>query len=354
MHQNIIDEIVQLYDKNGYVSEDIVFDALIANDIPLDQVDYICETLLSMGVIIKNDTVSDSDVDFVIDRSQLDFEEIYEQIIEIDESLAWLIDKVRLITPPQNREWMTLIPQAQNGNRYAYERLVDMYLRLVIKMALSHHQRFGISLDDAIQDGIIGLITAIEKFEMGKQDNFGQYAPWWIRQHIMREAEPPTSFMRYPVHYKDKMFVAQEMIIKNKNNTDYLYDKKILISDLAGKVECNEILAVELLDNLCPSLSIEELVRNNPDVLTDLGSQMSDVFDNLEHQFLNKKINKELFKMKQRERQVIELRFAFNRPESDIKTLEEVGEIFGVTRERIRQIEAKALRKLKNSLSART
>ena len=88
MHQGIIKYIFNQYKQKGYVSEDVVFDALMDNNIPLDEVDHVCETLLSMGVLIKNDNVDEDDNVFIYDRSQTDFEEIYRQVIEIDESLA--------------------------------------------------------------------------------------------------------------------------------------------------------------------------------------------------------------------------------------------------------------------------
>ena len=97
MHQSIIDYIYKIYKKKGYVSEDLVFDALIENNIPLDEVDYICEILLSMGVLIKNDDIDEEDDVFIYDRSQTNFEEIYRQVIEVDESLEPFIDEVRML-----------------------------------------------------------------------------------------------------------------------------------------------------------------------------------------------------------------------------------------------------------------
>lgn len=346
MHQDIIDEIFKQYQNSGYVSEDSVFDALINNNVELDQVDYICEILLAMGVIIKNDNVKSTDEDYVLDRSHTDYEEIYGKIIEIDHSLKSLVDKVRKIVPPQNREWIELIPQAQGGNEYARNRLIDMYLRVVLKISLYHNQRYGISLDDAIQDGSIGLITAIDKFELGKQENFGQYAPWWIRQSIMREAEPPTSIMRYPVHYKDRMFAVLDIIVQNGYESFDNLDVDIK-DEILTKLEISSEELQELGKYLQIAESIEALVDDESQSLSDQSEFANAINQKLSSDYLKIKIQQIFNRLKEREKEVLNLRYGLDSNDVDSMTLEEVGTIYGVTRERIRQIEAKAIRKLR-------
>jgi len=348
VHQRIIEYIFNQYKQKGFVSEDIVFGALIDNSIPLDEVDYVCETLLSMGVLIKNERVEEYDSVFIYDRSQTDFEEIYRQVIEIDESLTPFIDEIRIITPPQHKEWFNLIAQAQNGNNYAKERIVSMYLRIVIKIALYHHQRYNISLSEAIQDGCFGLIIAIEKFEIGKQDNFSQYAPWWIRQYIMREAEPTGTFFRYPVHYKDKMFLTYDII--SKHNCDKCIDKKLcplLIEEVSQKFECDCSEAVTWIHSLLPAFSCEEMVETDDNAFNDNGLFEEELNDFLDYKILKENLEIVLSTLKDKERKVIELRFGLDN-HLNPKTLEEVGIIFNVTRERIRQIESKSIKRLRH------
>lgn len=354
MHQTIIDNIYKIYKEKGYVSEELVFDALLENNIPLDEVDYICEILLSMGVLIKNDDIVEEDDVFIYDRSQTDFEEIYSQVIEADESLKPFIDEIRTIIPPQHREWHNLIIQAQNGNSYAKERIILMYLRIVIKIALYHYQRYNISISEAIQDGCIGLIIAVKKFEIGKQDNFSQYAPWWIRQYLMREAEPPGTIFRYPVHYKDKMFSTYDVI--SQHNCDKCIDEKfcpLLIEEVSKKLECDYSEAVTLVQSLLLVLSCEEMIETDESVFNDKNLFEEKLFNFLDYQLLKTNLDTILFTLKDRERKVIELRFGMG-DYSEPKTLEEIGTIFNLTRERIRQIESKALKKLRHTSGSKS
>lgn len=353
MHQRIIDGIFNQYKQKGYVSEDTVFDALIENKVSLDEVDYVCETLLSMGVIIKNDSIEEDDDTFIYDRSQTDYEEIFRQVVELDESLATFIEETRMIPPPQHREWYNLILHAQNGNDYAKNRIILMYLRIVVKIALYHHQRYNISLSEAIQDGCLGLMTAVEKFEIGKQDNFSQYAPWWIRQYIMRKAEPSGTIFRYPDYYKNKLFLTYDIITQHSCNQ--CLDSKmcpLLIEEVSKELECDCSEAVTLIYSLSPGLSCEEMIEIDENVFNDNGLFEGELDDLIAHKKLRGDLEILLFTLKDREQKVIELRFGLGYNSSP-KTLEEVGTIFGVTRERIRQIEAKAIKKLRHPTRAK-
>lgn len=353
MHQKIIDYIYKLYKQKGYVSEDIIFDALIDNNISLDKVDYICETLLSMGVLIRSDDIDEDDSVYIYDRSQTDFEEIYNQVVEIDESLVPFIEEIRRIIPPQHREWYNLISQAQNENIYAKERIVSMYLRIVIKIALYHHQRYNISISEAILNGCVGLITSVEKFEIGKQDNFSQYAPWWIRQYIMREAELEGSFFRYPVHFKDKLFLTYDIV--SQHDCEECTDEglcPILIEEVSQKVNCNCSEVLTLIHSLFPALSFEEQLEIDDNIFNDQGIFEEKLEEKLDCEKLKKDLEIVLSTLKDREREVIELRFGLGN-NLNPKTLEEVGVVFNVTRERIRQIESKAIKKLRHPLRSK-
>lgn len=346
MHQKIIDGIFNQYKQNGYISEDTIVDALIENNVSLDKVDYICETLLSMGVIIKNDSIDKDDKNSIYDRSQTDYEEIFKEIIAIDEGMSFFIKELSMITPPQSREWYNLIVHAQNENHYAKDRIVLMYLRNVVKIALYHHKRYGISLSDAIQDGCIGLIISIGKFELNRQDNFSQYAPWWIRQYIMRNATPFGTVIRYPAHYKDKLFVTYEIMIKH--SCTHCLDNKLcpeLVEEVSNKLQCDYDEAITFIKSLSSELSYEDMLDKNDDTFSDSGLFEEELVNLLVNKSLTRKLETILSTLKDREQNVIKLRFGIGY-NSNPKTLEEIGAIFGLTRERIRQIESKAIRKL--------
>lgn len=189
MHEAIVEKLYKKYILNGYITEQLIFTTIDENDIPLFDVEYICDQLLAKGVIIRDDDVSDDSDEEEYDRSQTDYSAIYEKVLEIDPSLTEFIEYVRNIQAPQHREWINLLPQAQNGNSYARTRAFEMYIRVVIKTALLLSQKYNLELADTIQDGLIGLHTAIDKFEFGRQDLFTTYFPFWVRQIIMREAQ---------------------------------------------------------------------------------------------------------------------------------------------------------------------
>jgi RNA polymerase primary sigma factor len=110
VHQDIVRELYGVYQENGYISEKRVFDALIGQNLTLDKIDAVCETLLKMGVIIRDNSVDDEET--IYDRSQRDYELIYQEVISLDESMTPLINEIRDIKPPQHREWRNLISRS--------------------------------------------------------------------------------------------------------------------------------------------------------------------------------------------------------------------------------------------------
>lgn len=353
MHQGIIDNIFNKFKDEGYVAEDAIFDVLVENDVPLDKVDYICGVLLSRGVIIRNDSIEEDNDDLIYDYSQVNYEEIFIEVIKIDEGLSFFIDEIRTVIPPQYREWQNLILQAKGGNKYAKERMVSMYLRNVVRIALYHYERYKVSLSDAIQDGCVGLTVSIEKFEIGKHDNFLQYASWWIRQYIMRKAELKGSFFRYPAHYKEKMFLTYDII--NQHSCEQCLNNGLcitLINEVMEKLESGHDEAVILLNRLLFVLSYENIIETNEDIFNDRGLLVEELDSQIDNENLRLSLEDVLSVLKPREREVIELRFGLDN-KSKPRTLEEVGKVFGVTRERIRQIEAKVIKKLRHPVRAK-
>lgn len=346
MHHDIVPLLYSEYQANGYISENRVLDALIGQNLPLDEIDAVCETLLKMGVIIRDDTISD---EFVIyDRSQLDYELLYKEVIDIDDSLAPLIKQIREIVPPQYREWRTLIQSAQNGNAFARERIILMNMRVVVKIALWHYKKYGIPIADAIQDGGCGLIVALVKYDMGRQENFLQYASFWIRQYIMRKANPVNPLIHYPTHYMDRLLVVLEVVEKHSCPVcDDFIACPYLVNGVMDKLSCASEEALEMLSHFTPLDSIERLLDENECIFSDNGyfvAQMS------EEQFiaeLRQSVIEILSLLDERCKKVLIYRFGLFANANH--TLEEVGNLFGVTRERARQIEAKALKRLRKS-----
>jgi RNA polymerase primary sigma factor len=350
IHQDIIDKIYNVYKTNGYVSEEYVLDVIIEHDISLDKVDLISEQLLSVGVLIQDESVMNSVevIEDTYDRSRTDYESIFNEVVSIDESLIPLIDYIRKIKAPRQRESQNLLPQAKSGNTFAKERIIEMYLRVVIKIALWHHKKYRISLADTIQDGCIGLVVALEKYEFGRQDKFSTYAPWWVRQNIVRNAPTLNPLIYIPVHIKDKLFSIYHLLGKCYcNQNECYYNCSGLKEVVKEQLGCTIIEATEYINYLNPFESLEQLLEKDEAFFSDGNAIEEEILTEINNKELKTNVARIIKSLNSREERVILLRFGFI--DGEEWTLEEVGKEFGVTRERIRQIEKKALGKLRSS-----
>lgn len=352
MHEAIVEKLYNEYIANGFISEDKVFDTLQKEGVPLFDVEYICDQLLARGVIIleENDEENDENDDEQEDLSQTDYKAVYLEILELDEGLCDIVEYMRNVQPPQRREWQNLLPQAQNGNLYARNRVFDMYMRVAAKIALQYARRYDLPIADTIQDGFYGLSIAIDKFEYGRQDHFTTYFPFWVRQNIMREAQTRNPTVYIPVHVKDRLFTIYD--IEDTHNCEQCARYRVcpnLISEIAIALESDEKEARYLYNLIQPFLSLEELIENEyEDDQYELNSDQGLFADSLIEQmdvdrkraFLREKLN--VLTMK--EEYVLRLRYGL--VSGTPMTLEEVGQDMNITRERVRQIESKAIRKL--------
>ena len=348
--QNIIDQLYKKYKTIGFITEDEVLSCFVAHKSALSEIDSITEYLLTLGVIIKIEEDSDEDEFIANDRSKLDYEKIFNKVLLVQPELETFIEYVRQITPPQNREWQSLIPQAQNGNTYARNRLVEMYLRVVIKQALYCFKNYKVSLEDTLQNGVIGLITAIKKYNPAKHEKFSTYAPWWINQSIYRRMKIYNNPMYFPFHIKDKVLVVQKMIKKHHNSncsctSSYLCD--LFLDEVQEKLNCQIEDAKQILFYLnqffiIDSIDSEDFEFNDKNLCTD-------ELTSLAERIHTRQVIRKAFKgLQGREHMILRFRFGFF--DGEPWTLEQIGLKFGVTRERVRQIETSALRRLKNIL----
>jgi len=359
--QNIIEKLYGVYKGKGFVSEDLVFETLEDAKIPLYDIDYICDQLLSMGVIIRDDPAAyiqneneDEDEDEgEYDRSQIDYELVFDEVLAIDKRLAPFIEHVRQIQAPQHREWRNLFPQAKNGNQYAYWRIIEMYLRTVVRMALSYHKKISAPLAETIQEGCIGLIMALKKYEIGRQDVFPTYFPLWVQQNILRET-PYTAnpSIYFPVYVKDKLYSIYEIV--KGHQCDKCRQNRLcpnLLAEAADRLECSTSYAELYLKHYQGYQSIEEMLSEDPLKLSDHGSFETDFLESYNLKELETIVVEVLETLTPKEKRIIEMRMGIL--DGKEHTLEEIGSVFGVTRERIRQIEVKALQKLRNPSRSR-
>lgn len=344
MYEDIVEKFFQEYSVHGFITENRIFEVLEENSISLLDSDSIVDKLLSRGVIIRNDAIPEPDKDDdEYDKGHYDYEAIFNSILENTPELAGLIEYVRKIKAPQHREWQVLLPQAQNGNQFARNRIFEMYMRSVLRLALQFSQKYNQPLEDTIQNGLVGLYISIDKFEYGRQDNFPQYYPLWVMQQIRREIEMVNPTVYYPVHIKDQIITAFDIVANHFCELCASNDIcPNLIEEIKVKLECDDEDALFAIRSLRPFDSYDKLAENDA-VFVDEDFSLDEMVE--EHE-IKDSIHKVLLTLRDKELDIIQLRYGFR--DDVCYTLEEIGAKYNVTRERVRQIEAKALRKLKH------
>ena len=291
------------------------------------------------------DEFSDKDLDENVDLDAVDLLEG----VGTDDPVRMYLKEIGTVPLLSADEEIELAKRKADGDEAAKERLIEANLRLVVSIAKRYTGR-GMSFLDLVQEGNLGLIKGVEKFDHTKGYKLSTYATWWIRQSVTRALADQARTIRVPVHMVETINKMSKM--QRKLTLELGYEPSI--PELAQALGMSEEKVMEIMQIAREPASLETPIGEEDD--SNLGDFVADSNvvtpeQNVESVMLREHIDALLGDLKERERQVIVLRFGLE--DGHPRTLEEVGKEFNVTRERIRQIEEKALRKLRNPVRSK-
>jgi RNA polymerase primary sigma factor len=246
-------------------------------------------------------------------------------------------------------EEVALAKQIERGDLAAKERMVNCNLRLVVANA-KKYQGHGVSLLDLIQDGIIGLNRAVEKFDYRKGFKFSTYATWWIRQACQRAVANQSATIRIPVHVQER----RAKLRRARQRLEVQLGRTPTVEELAHAAQLKLSHAEEALEAVEASVSLNQTIGDGDQEFGDLFADTTsdDPIDLADSAFEQERLHEALAQLDERERRVLELRFGLGDTE-EATSLEQIGRELGFTRERIRQIEGNALNRLHALLAGR-
>jgi len=344
--QNKIDELIELGKNKGVLTYKEVMDTLEELELDSEQIEKIYDRFEALNI----DVVEETDpADVAEDIADIESDLGGADGVAIDDPVRMYLKEIGKVPLLDSETEMELAKRMSEGDEKANRMLVEANLRLVVSIAKRYVGR-GMFFLDLIQEGNLGLMKAVRKFDYTKGYKFSTYATWWIRQAITRAIADQARTIRIPVHMVETI---------NK----VLRVSRQLLQELGHEASAEEIAEVmnvpvekirEIMKVAQEPVSLETPIGEEED--SHLGDFIPDddapaPAEAASYTLLREQLEEVLHTLTPREEQVIKLRFGFEdgRP----RTLEEVGKVFNITRERIRQIEAKALRKMRHPSRAK-